>query len=153
MSRRSVLIESLTATPRDLQRMLRRVNDEQAHWRPAPDAWCIADIVAHLTYTEVLYLARLRRVVAEENPQVAYISDPGAHNIARPLAALFDDFVASRAETVAFLSGLEQRDWGRQLVHETIGATRLRDQVQGLVTHDNEHLGEIVSLREELEKF
>ena len=151
MSRRSVLIESLAATPRDLQRMLRRVDDEHARWRPASDAWCIADIVAHLSYTEILYLARLRRVVAEDNPQVALITDPGEHDLARSLTLLFDEFAAHRAETVAFLSDLEQRDWGRSLVHETTGATRLRDQVQALVTHDNEHLGEIVSIREAIE--
>ena len=37
-------------------------------------------------------------------------------------------------------------------MHATIGPTRLRDQVQELVTHDNAHLEQIISLRERLDK-
>ena len=51
----------------------------------------------------------------------------------------------------AFLLGLEQHDWGRPLVHATIGPTKLRDQVQELVAHDNLHLVQIVALRARLE--
>src|SRR3954468_1465613 len=57
MSRRSVLIESLQATPRDLARLLRPLDAAAARWRPAADDWCIADVVAHLAYCEVPYLA------------------------------------------------------------------------------------------------
>jgi hypothetical protein len=152
MSRRSVLIESLQATPRDLARMLGRVAGAGALWRPAPEEWCLADVVAHFGYIEGLYLARLRRVVEQDNPFEPYLHpDASAHDLSRPLAELLDAFVGKRAATVAFLSGLGQRDWGRPLVHATIGPTRLRDQVQELVAHDNAHLAQIVALRELLE--
>lgn len=151
MSRRSVLIESLEATPRDLARMLRRVSDEAAHERPAPGEWCVADLVAHLAYIEAPYLARLRRIVEQDNPFEPYLHpDESAHDLARPLAELLAEFVQRRAETIAFLQGLEQRDWGRPLVHATIGPTRFRDQVQELVSHDNTHLAQLVALREKI---
>ena len=152
MSRRSVLIESLQSTPRDLARLLRPLDAAAAHWRPSPGEWCIADVVAHLSYCEARYLARLRRVVEQENPfEPALLPDESAHDLARPLAELLESFVARRAETVAFLSALDQRDWGRPLIHETIGPTKLRDQVQELVAHDNLHLEQIVALRERLD--
>jgi hypothetical protein len=153
MSRRSVLIEALEATPRDLARMLRRVDAADALRRPAPEDWCIADVVAHLGAIEASYLARLRRIVEQDNPFEPYLHpDASAHDLSHPLADLVAAFVARRAETVAFLAGLDQRDWGRKLVHETIGPTRLRDQVQELVSHDNTHLEQIVTLRERLDK-
>ena len=152
MSRRSVLIESLQATPRDLARLLRPIDASAALWRSAPNEWCIADVVAHLGYCEAPYLARLRRVVEQENPfEPALPPNESAHDLTRPLAELLEAFVALRAETVAFLSGLDQRDWGRPLVHASLGPTKLRDQVQELVTHDNMHLEQIVALREQLE--
>ena len=152
MSRRSVLIESLQSTPRDLARLLRPIDAAAAHWRPAPDEWCIADVVAHLSYCEAPYLARLRRVAEQDNPfEPALLPDESAHDLARPLADLLAAFVARRADTVAFLTDLDQRDWGRALVHETIGPTKLRDQVQELVAHDNLHLEQVVALRERLE--
>jgi len=152
MSRRSVLIESLQSTPRDLARLLRPIQATAALWRPAADDWCIADVVAHLSYCEAPYLARLRRVVERDNPsEPTLLPDESAHDLTRSLAELLEAFVARRAETVAFLSGLDQRDWGRPLVHATIGPTRLRDQVQELVAHDNLHLEQIVALRQRLE--
>ena len=152
MSRRSVLIEALQSTPPDLARLLRPLDAAAARWRPVADEWCIADVVAHLGYCEAPYLARLRRVAEQDNPfEPALLPDESAHDLARPLAELLAAFVARRADTVAFLAGLEQRDWGRPLVHETIGPTKLRDQVQELVAHDNLHLEQIVGLREQLE--
>ena len=58
MTRRSVLIESLESTPRDLARLLRPLDAAAARWRPAADEWCIADVVAHLGYCEAPYLDR-----------------------------------------------------------------------------------------------
>jgi hypothetical protein len=146
MSRREVLAESLEATPRDLARLLRPVAPEAAVASP-DGGWGIAATVAHLAHTERLMLARFRRILGEQAPTVDVIEDPGEHDLARPLADLLADFVAARAETVTFLRGLEQRDWGRPLVHPRHGARRLRDEVQALVAHDNEHLERIVALR------
>ena len=152
MTRRSVLIEALQSAPRDLARLLRPLDAMATRWRPASDEWCIADVVAHLGYCEAPYLARLRRVAEQDNPfEAALLPDESAHDLTRSLADLLEAFGVRRAETVAFLSGLEQRDWGRPLVHATIGPTKLRDQVQELVAHDNLHLEQIVALRERLE--
>lgn len=151
MSRRSVLIEALAATPRDLARMLRPVGAEAAVARPAADEWCVADVVAHLGTTEVRYLARLRLIIEQDNPRVPYIHpDESAHDLARPLPSLLEEFAARRAETLDFLESLSQRDWGRPLVHETLGPSRLRDQIQMLVDHDSAHLEQIVALREQI---
>ena len=152
MSRREALMESLQATPRDLARLVRPLSDDEGRWQPAPDAWSVAQIIAHLAYGEIGFLARLKRVVAEDNPAVEYIDDPGGHDLNPPLATLLEGFVARRAQTVALLAGLAQRDWGRPLVHPTVGPSRLRDQVQIFVDHDSEHLAEIVRLREQLEQ-
>jgi uncharacterized protein (TIGR03083 family) len=149
MSRRSVLIESLEATPRDLARLLRPLSEEQARQSPASGGWSAATIVAHLAYGEERFLARLRRVVAEDNPAVEYIGGPASYDVSPPLSELLAGFAERRAATVAFLRGLEQRDWARPLVHPTMGPSRLRDQVQLFVDHDSEHLAEIVRLREE----
>jgi hypothetical protein len=151
MSRRSVLMEALAATPRDLARLLRPVDAATALARPTPDDWCVADVVAHLGYIEPLYLARLRRIAEQDNPyEPSMHPDASAHDLTRPLSELLDEFVARRAEMLAFLAGLNQHDWGRPLVHAAVGPTKLRDQVQALVTHDNDHLEQIVTLRERL---
>ena len=151
MSRRSVLMEAVAATPRDLARMLRPVDAEVALRRPAPDAWRIQDVVAHLIAVDLIYLPRWQRIVREDNPyERAVFPDASAHDLTRPLPELLAEFTAGRGAVIAFLAGLDQRDWGRPFVHETLGPSRLRDQVQALVAHDNEHLNQIVELRESI---
>lgn len=148
-----MLMDSLAATPADLARLLRSLDEEAARRRPAPGGWCVADVVAHLGYVEGLYLARLRRIVAEESPSVEYIHpDETAHDLRAPLGELLRAFVDRRAATGAFLAGLAQQDWARPCVHPTMGASRLRDQVQMLVDHDSAHLEQIVALRATLEQ-
>jgi uncharacterized damage-inducible protein DinB len=145
-------MEALAATPRDLARMLRPVSAADALRRPAADQWCVADVVAHLGTTEPRYHERLRLIIEQDNPRVPYIHpDERAHDLTRPLSSLLEEFAARRAETLAMLGGLSQRDWGRPLVHETLGPSRLRDQIQMLVDHDSAHLEQIVALREQLE--
>src|SRR5436190_1494107 len=82
MTRRSVLIESLQSTPRDLARLLRPIDAAAARGRRVADEWCIADVVAHLSYCELPYLARLRRVVEQDNPfEPALLPDESAHDL------------------------------------------------------------------------
>ncbi len=149
MSRRDVLIEALEATPRDLTRMAKRLSATEALSRPTEHAWCIADIVAHLADIEVRYMIRLRQIITEDRPTVPSIDpDPAAHDLSRPLTDLCDTFSARRAETIAFLRSLEQRDWARPLIHTTAGPSRFRDQIQALIDHDSDHLAQIVALRD-----
>lgn len=153
MSRREMLIGSLGATVQDLIRVLRPVSADVSLRSAAPDDWSIADIVAHLAYVEPLFLARLQRIASEDHPRVPSIDpDRSAHDTSQPLGALLQAFILRRAATVAFLQGLEQRDWARKVTHETMGEGRLRDHVQLLVDHDSNHLQQIVALREWLEK-
>lgn len=150
MSRRAMLIEALAATPRDLARMLKRVTPEGAAFRPEPEAWSIAQVVAHLGWCEVAYLARLRRIVEQDDlHEAAFALDTGAHDLSLPLDAFVNEFSERRAGTISLLAGLEQRDWARQFSHATEGTLRLRDQVQAIVTHDNGHLAQIAVLREQ----
>ena len=152
MSRREMLMASLQATVHDLIRNLRTVDEATARRAAAPDEWSIADVVAHLGYIEPLYLARLRRIMAEDNPTVPYLHpNREAHDITRPLNTLLQEFILRRAETVLFLRELEQSDWARRVTHETWGSGRLRDHVQQLVEHDSDHLQQIITLREQLE--
>lgn len=147
MTRRDVLLPALAATPKDLKRLIRDVDPEASRHRASPESWCLADVIAHLLDVEERYLARLRRIVEQDNPyEPSLHPNPSVHDLSRPLEELVENFATRRAATITFLSGLDQRDWGRPLVHETAGPTRLRFQVQALVEHDNQHLVQIIGI-------
>lgn len=138
MSRREVLMEALRATPRDLARVLRHVGDEQAR-RVAPDGWSIMGVVQHWCEIETEYVTRWRRALQSDGGWEL----PVAHTT---LAGLVAGWTNQRHQTLDVLGGLEQFQWGIVVEHGGI-SRRLRDDVQALVAHDNEHLTQLLELR------
>ena len=149
-----MLIDALGSTERDLARLLRPLSETQARVNPQPDVWCVKDVVAHLGDIEPQFRARLRRIVNEDNPREAFINpNPAAHDLSLPVAGLIGQFTHERARTVAYLQTLTQPQWLRTCTHATFGVTRLRKQVEILIGHDNEHLAQIVEIREALDRI
>lgn len=145
MSRRSILMEALLATPRDLARTLRRVDDAQAQRITSPEQVSITGIMEHLCEHEVQTLARWRHVIADAPDTGA---TPGAGEQATTLPELVKAFTTHRTATLAFLGSLQQPDWGILIEHEGV-SLRLREDVQALVTHDNEQLNLILEQRDD----
>jgi hypothetical protein len=138
MTRRSMLLKALAATPADVQRVV-KIADPSAPRRQAAAA-----TLAQMIDFEVRFRAQLSRVVQEAHPQLpelalgpawlAAAEDPGTES-------LVDRFVAVRQETLDYLDGLSPGDWQHKLAHATLGETSFRYLVQHLVDHDNRHLG------------
>lgn len=152
-SKYQMLIEALDGTPRDLARLTRRVDEAAALVRPGPDKWSVKDVIAHLADIEDKFRARFVRMVEQDNPREPFIHpDPASHDLTLDVQDLIDLFAAKRATTTNYLRGLTHQQWLRTCEHETFGQTKLRKQVEILIGHDNEHLAQIVSIREFLDK-
>jgi uncharacterized damage-inducible protein DinB len=148
-----MLIEALDGTPRDLERLTRRVDDAAALMRPAAGAWCIKEVVVHLAEVEEQFRARFVRMVEQDEPyELSTHPGFGEHDLGRDLRELIALFAARRASTTAYLRALDHRQWLRTCVHEVHGRIKLRRQVEFLIGHDNEHLAQIVTIRECMER-
>ncbi|MCA9955080.1 MAG: DinB family protein, partial [Anaerolineales bacterium] len=134
MSKRTVLLDALASMPKDLAFMLRRAEETAVHQRPTPQDWSIADVLAHLTTIEHLYLARLQKIVAEERPFLPTLHpetkpEPDSRSVGELVTAVQD----ARQQTLTFLHSRKAGDWQRPTVHETLGETKFRFMVQLLV--------------------
>lgn len=144
-----MLIEALDGTPRDLVRLTRPVDDAAALVRPGPGEWCIKDVVAHLADIEPQFRAHLIRILEQENPVEPDLHpNPAAHDLARPLPELIRAFRVERDRTVDLLTHLSHSQWLRPCTHPLRGPSKLRKQVEILIGHDNNHLAQIVSIRQ-----
>lgn len=151
MSRRDILLSALESAPGDLRRFTQSVDESDAHRRPSPDAWSLAEVLAHLIDVEERYLARLKQVINEDGPRVPSIHpDESRYDSAVPTDQLIDRFEERRGETLVFLKGLSAGDWQRKTVHETWGAVSFRTLVQRLVDHDTNHLQQVATLHKGL---
>jgi len=63
-------LDLLAATPEVLRALMCELSDDDARWKPAPDRFSIAEVLAHLSHSEGhCYRARLDRFMSEERPE------------------------------------------------------------------------------------
>ncbi len=147
-------LEALAGTPRDLIRLTKRVDDAGALVRPAPHAWCIKDVIAHLWACEGHHLARLQLMMREDNPTLKLFDLKEArHDLSQPTSAWIDLFARARGATTDYLSSLTHQQWQRTGRHSEMGKIKVQQQVDLMIGHDNEHLAQIVTIREFIEKL
>ncbi len=108
--------------------------------RPAPDAWCVAEVLHHLADAELHQSVRLRRMLTEENPvwdawdEQAYAA--GLAYDVRPAADALTLVLSIRHVNARLLATLAPEQWTRTAVHPERG----RVDVAGWVEIAAEHL-------------
>ncbi len=143
MTKRAILLEALASTPPDVVRLVRGL-DETAAVQQTDGGWSCYDIVAHLAHSEPLHLARLQRILAEDEPLLPPLHpNELIRDGAWSIAALAHCFRDARKVTLEWLHEIGPADWQRPAIHETHGRTTLRFLVQNLVAHDIEHTSQL----------
>ena len=63
-------LDLLEATPAILRGLMTEVSDDDARWKPAPDRFSSAEVLAHLSHSEGhCYRARVDRFLTEAMPE------------------------------------------------------------------------------------
>src|SRR5512146_2465369 len=117
-------LDLLEATPEILRGLMAGLSDEDARWKPAPDRFSVAEVLAHLSHSEGhCYRMRLDRFLAEARP--TFEPDDAQmyldlYRDADPEAA-FDHFEEQRETNVEYLRGLPSQVGGRVALHPEAG--------------------------------
>jgi len=119
--------------------------------RPAPETWSLVEIVCHLRDVELeVHQPRLHTMLEEESPFIsgaspdAWAETRGYRTESGPAALA--DFVHARRATVRFLAALTPDDWERRGRHAFLGTTTLQELVFLIVSHDEAHWPQFLSL-------
>lgn len=108
-------------------------------------------VVVHLRDVErEAYLARVRRLLSEESPELAAF-DPLAweaehYNRGEPMTAVLADYAGLREAELQLLRPLPPPDWTRAGRHLTFGARTVLWWVERIAEHSIEHLRELRGL-------
>jgi hypothetical protein len=93
--------------------------------RPAPDAWCVAEVLHHLADAELHQSVRLRCMLAEDRPTwTLWHEQDYAASLsydARPAADALALILASRNLNARLLASLAPEQWTRTAVHPVEG--------------------------------
>jgi len=142
-------LDILGETPDILRGLMCELSHEDADWKPAPDRFSIAEVLAHLSHSEGhCYRARVDQFLNETRPTLE-ADDAQMHlHLYRDADAedAFDHFEDQRETNVEFLRGLPDEAGSRIALHSEAGEITLSQMLHEWVLHDLGHVRQIAEL-------
>jgi len=142
-------LDLLEATPGILRALMAELTEEDAHWKPGPERFSIAEVLAHLSHSEeYCYRLRLDRFMAETRPEFEpddaqmYLD---LYRDADPEEA-FDHFEDQRETNIEFLRGLADGAGDRVALHREFGEITLAQMLNEWALHDLGHIRQVAEL-------
>jgi hypothetical protein len=142
-------LEMLEATPAILRGLMCDLSDEDARWKPAPDRFSVAEILAHLSHGEGhCYRTRLDRFLREDRPEFEpddaqmYLA---LYRDADPEEA-FAHFEDQRDANLEYLRSLPAAAGGRVALHREAGEITLAQMLHEWTLHDLGHIRQVAEL-------
>lgn len=121
---------------------------------PIPDKWSAAEIVQHLSDSEMISAIRLRRLIAEQNPVIyGYDQEHYARALLyndRDIAPALANFRAVRDVTTQLLRLLTEDQWRRPGWHTENGAYDAEGWLRIYAAHAHGHADQIRRLKAKL---
>jgi hypothetical protein len=119
---------------------------EELDARETPGEWSPREIVHHLADSEMNSAIRLRRLIAEDNPEIiGYDQEEYARILYydRPIDPSLAVFNAVRMSTADILDRLSEEQWQRAGTHSESGSYSVLDWLQIYAVHAHEHADQI----------
>src|SRR5215510_13640320 len=117
-------LEILAASPDILRGLMCEIYEDDARWKPAPDRFSIAEVLAHLSHSEGhCYRMRVDRFLSEDLPE--FESDDAQFHLdlyrdADPEDS-FDHFEEQRESNIGFLRNLPEGAGERRAIYKEAG--------------------------------
>ena len=143
-------IAQMTRQAETIRTLVQGVADEQARWRPDPDAWSILEVINHLYDEEIEDFRQHLDVILHHpaqpwpsiNPQ-GWITERQYNQ--RQAGASLDSFLRERETSLAWLKGLASPNW-EATYDAPFGQITAGDMLGSWVAHDLLHTRQLVEL-------
>jgi uncharacterized damage-inducible protein DinB len=149
-------LERYRVGPQKLRQALTGLEPSDLDAHPGPGAWSIRQLVIHLQDSELVYLDRMKRVVAEDNPTlIAFDENRFVDRLLYPQQSIEDALTlieVGRRQWLRVLAGLPQEAYQRCGTHSQAGPMTLQALLHGAVEHLEHHLGFLLEKRRRLGK-
>jgi hypothetical protein len=139
--------EQLEMTPGMIRPLLAGLTPDQIVWKPAPDRFSIAEVLAHLAHAEHhAYTPKYEQFAAEADSALEPYDTDGlvarGEYSGRDVIESLEDFEKQRKENLALLRGIKDRT----LHHKKVGPISLSDLLNECAYHDLGHIRQIAEL-------
>src|SRR6476646_7081749 len=114
-------LEAAEKSPKQVATAVSGLPEKVLRYKPAPDKWCIREILGHLADVEIVYAYRLRQMLADRKPVIAPMDqDDWARNLGYleiPPAELVALYGLNRHANLRLLQRLKRSDLTKSAYH------------------------------------
>jgi DinB superfamily len=107
-------LEAAEKSPKQIAAAVLGLPDKTLRYKPAPNKWCILEVLGHLADIEIVYAYRLRQMLADKKPVIAPMDqDDWARNLGyteTPVPELIALYGLNRHHNVQLLRRLKPGD-------------------------------------------
>ena len=143
-------LETLAATPREIEFRLKGLDEAVLRSRPTEGAWSAKEIVGHLGDTDWVYGYRLRMMLSHEAPRIqGYDQDQmvrGMDHNERPISMLLEELARLRGLNVDLYRRTRGPAWDRVGMHSERGEESVGYSIKLLAGHDLRHIDQLDSV-------
>lgn len=134
-------------TPAKLKKLIQDLSPKQMKWKPAPAKWSIAEVLAHLSDTEIVGSWRMRSALGSSGITI----QPFDQNV---WASLFqygkrdphqalEVFRVLRENNLTLLKGLPRESWDNYGMHAERGKETIAHIARMFAGHDLNHVEQV----------
>jgi hypothetical protein len=131
----------------ELRAALAGITNDELDARPADGAWTAREIAHHVADSEANSYVRLRRLLADEAPQIQGYDETrwarSLHYGDRPIEPSLAVVDAVRAASAQLLRALREDEWGATGWHSESGAYSLASWLEIYANHAHDHADQI----------
>src|SRR3984893_16753351 len=147
-------LDAAEQNPKQVAAAVSGLSEKMLRYKPAPDKWCIQEILGHLADVEIVYAYRLRQMLADKKPVIAPMDqNDWARNLGcleTPPAELIALYGLNRHANLRLLQRLKPGDLEKSAFHPEIKKDiTVAELVQRMGMHGASHLAQIEKLKKE----
>jgi uncharacterized damage-inducible protein DinB len=150
-------LDDAEKSPKQIAAAVSGLPDDVLRYKPAPNKWCILEILGHLVDIEILYAYRMRQMLADKNPVIAPIDqDDWARNLGymdTPVPEMVALYGLNRHHNLRLLRRVKVTDLEKGAHHPELNQKiTVAWIVEHIGEHGANHLGQIERLKKEARK-
>src|SRR5215213_5976951 len=146
-SERQELLRQYREGPVVLEAALARIGEAGLDRRGEADGWTPREVVHHLADSEMTSAIRLRRLIAEDRPQIIGYDEPEyARRLYydRPIEPSVAAVRAARASTADIVERLSEDEWAHAGTHSESGHYSVGDWLRIYAAHAHDHVAQML---------
>ena len=144
MDSRKLIVDRLTQHVEELRGFTDGLPTDELRARPSPTKWSLFEIAMHLVEVQDVFLERLTRMLAEEQPQIVPFTPDKERQEGLYLSENFErrmkDFEEQRRSLFVVLKDLTDAQWKREGVHPDIKHYTVEKCMEAMMRHEEHHL-------------